>query len=80
VKLPRDVSGAQLAQALQAFGYRFVRQRGSHVHLVTDRYGEHHVVVPEHKPIKPGTLGQLLKQIAEHHGMTREELIDALKL
>jgi predicted RNA binding protein YcfA (HicA-like mRNA interferase family) len=80
LKLPRDVSGARLAQALQTLGYRFVRQRGSHVHLVTDQYGEHHVVVPEHKPIKPGTLAQLLRQVAEHHGMTREELINELKL
>lgn len=80
MKLPRDVTGARLARALQQFGYRFVRKRGSHMHLVTDRYGEHHVVVPEHKAVKPGTLSQLLKQVAEHHGMTREELIDELKL
>lgn len=80
MKLPQDVLGALLAQVLQAFSYRFVRQHANHVHLVTDRYGEHHVVVPEHRPIKAGTLGQLLKQVAEHHGMTRDELIDALKL
>jgi predicted RNA binding protein YcfA (HicA-like mRNA interferase family) len=80
VKRPRDVSGAELAEALQRFGYRFVRQRGSHIHLVTSRYGEHHLVVPEHRPIKTGTLGHLLKQVAEHHGMTREELVEALKL
>jgi predicted RNA binding protein YcfA (HicA-like mRNA interferase family) len=80
VKLPRDVTGARLAAALEELGYRFVRQRGSHIHLVTERFGEHHVVVPDHRPVKPGTLNQLLKQVAEHHGMTRDELIDRLKL
>ena len=80
MKLPRDVTGTELAVALKRFGYRFVRQRGSHIHLVTGRSGEHHVVVPDHQPIKSGTLGALLKQVAEHHGMTRDELIDTLKL
>ncbi len=80
MKLPRNVTGAELVVALQRFGYQLVRQRGSHIHLVTKRYGEHHVVVPEHRPIKTGTLGQLLKQVAEHHGMTRDELIDELEL
>lgn len=72
--LPGDVSG------LERLCYRFLHQRGSHIHLVTDRYGGHHVVVPEHRPIKPGTLAQLLKQVAEHHAMTREELIEKLEL
>lgn len=80
MKLPRDISGGQLVATLKRFGYRFVRQRGSHIHLVTDQYGEHHVVVPEHRPIKPGTLNQLLRQVAEHHGMTRDELIEQLEL
>ncbi|GMU32838.1 MAG: type II toxin-antitoxin system HicA family toxin [Planctomycetia bacterium] len=80
MKLPRNVSGNALVAALVRFGYRQVRQRGSHVHLVTDRYGEHHVVVPEHRPIKPGTLAQVLKQVAEHHSMTRDELVEHLKL
>lgn len=80
MKLPRDISGGQLIAALKRFGYRFVRQRGSHIHLVTDQYGEHHVVVPEHRPIKPGTLNQLLRQVAEHHGMTRDELIEQMEL
>lgn len=72
MKLPRDLTGGRLAKALQTLGYRLVRQRGSHIHLVTDHGGEHHVVVPNHKPIKAGTLGQLLKQVAEHHGVTRD--------
>jgi len=80
VKLPRNVSGAHLARALQRFGYRQTGQTGSHIQLVTDHHGQHHVTVPAHRPIKPGTLNHLLKQVAEHHGLTRDEIIHQLKL
>ena len=80
MKLPRNVNGDRLAKALRRLGYERTRQRGSHIDMVTRRHGEHHVTVPEHRPIKPGTLNQLLKQVAEHHGMTRDELVNELKL
>jgi hypothetical protein len=32
-----------------------------------------------HNPIKVGTLGWLLGQIAAHHGTTSEELVRSLK-
>lgn len=79
MKLPRAVQGERLARALERFGYQRVGQRGSHIHLVTERFGRHRVAVPAHRALKAGTLGELLKQDAEHHGMTRDELIDELK-
>jgi len=33
VKLPRDVSGAQLVKALRALGYGVDRQKGSHIRV-----------------------------------------------
>jgi predicted RNA binding protein YcfA (HicA-like mRNA interferase family) len=80
VKLPRNVTGRQLAAALAKLGYATVRQRGSHIHLVTQRNGEHHVVVPEHSPLKPGTLNAILRSVAEHHGLSRDELIGLLEI
>ena len=80
MKLPRDVNGQRPAKALERFGYRRTGQSGSHIQLVTQWHGRHHVTVPEHRPIKPGTLNQLLKQVAEHHGLTRDELINELEL
>jgi hypothetical protein len=35
MRLPRDVSGDSLAQALKAFGYTITRQSGSHLRLTT---------------------------------------------
>ena len=35
MRLPRDVSGTDLAKVLQAYGYRVTRQTGSHMRLTT---------------------------------------------
>ena len=56
MRLPRDVSGAELLAALRRLGYEAVRQRGSHVRITTQVNGEHHEVIPQHNPIK--TRGQ----------------------
>jgi hypothetical protein len=37
--------------------------------------GEHHVTVPLHDFIKIGTLSAILKDVASHAGLTREELM-----
>jgi predicted RNA binding protein YcfA (HicA-like mRNA interferase family) len=80
VKTPRDVSGADLAKALRAIGYERVRQDGSHIRLTTNTDGQFHVTVPNHQPIKVGTLRSIMKLVAEHHKMTPDELLDQLDL
>jgi predicted RNA binding protein YcfA (HicA-like mRNA interferase family) len=35
MKLPRDLDGNQLAQALDKFGYEIICQTGSHIRLTT---------------------------------------------
>jgi predicted RNA binding protein YcfA (HicA-like mRNA interferase family) len=80
MKLPRDVSGPDLVQALRKLGYQTTRQKGSHIRVTTGQMGQHHEVIPNHSPIKPGTLSGILKSIAVHHKMTVEELLNALKL
>ncbi|TVQ53063.1 MAG: type II toxin-antitoxin system HicA family toxin [Phycisphaerales bacterium] len=80
MKLPRNVTGRQLTSALNTLGYEVTRQRGSHIHLITQLSGEHHLVIPDHRPLKPGMLNRLLKDVAEHHGMSRDELIEKLRL
>ena len=37
MKLPRDVSGAQLVKALALLGYRVSRQTGSHIRLTCEQ-------------------------------------------
>jgi predicted RNA binding protein YcfA (HicA-like mRNA interferase family) len=80
MKLPRDVSGAQLIKALRVLGYQQDRQRGSHVRVTTQRDGEHHEAIPNHNPIKVGTLSGILKSIAAHHKVSVDELVRLLGL
>jgi predicted RNA binding protein YcfA (HicA-like mRNA interferase family) len=56
------------------------RQKGSHIRVTTQRDGEHHEVVPNHNPIKIGTLSTLLKSVAAHHKLTVEDLVRELGL
>jgi predicted RNA binding protein YcfA (HicA-like mRNA interferase family) len=80
VKLPRDLSGPELVKALRALGYERVRQDGSHIRLTTQQGGQHHVTVPNHSPIKLGTLTGILKAVAAHHKLTVEELVRKIGL
>jgi predicted RNA binding protein YcfA (HicA-like mRNA interferase family) len=80
MKLPRDATGRRLVRALRKLDYVETRQRGSHIRVTTQRNGEHHEVVPDHNPIKCGTLNGILKSVARHHRMTTEELLKLLEL
>jgi len=81
VKIPRDVNGSDLVRALRVLGYERVRQDGSHIRLTTEVKGTHHVTVPNHRPLKTGTLlGGVLKPVAVHHHLTVEELLAKLGL
>ncbi|RLS31722.1 MAG: type II toxin-antitoxin system HicA family toxin [Planctomycetota bacterium] len=78
MRLPRDVSGAALVAALSGFGYVLTRQKGSHVRLSTDAHGQHHITIPLHDPLRVGTLNAILKDVAEHAGLTRDEVAETL--
>ncbi|MBD0344402.1 MAG: type II toxin-antitoxin system HicA family toxin [Coleofasciculus sp. Co-bin14] len=78
MKLPRDLSGQELVNALARLGYEVSRQTGSHIRLTTQRNGEHHITVPAHDPIKIGTLNAILRNVADHAGLSREELLEEL--
>jgi len=78
MKLPRNVSGEQLAKALKALGYEITRQTGSHFRLTTIQRGEHHVTIPRHHPIRIGTFAGIVDDVAGHFDLTREDLIKKL--
>jgi predicted RNA binding protein YcfA (HicA-like mRNA interferase family) len=78
MKLPRDLGGEELAVRLRKHGYETTRQTGSHIRLTTFRRGEHHVTIPRHKPLRVGTLNAVLRDVADHLGITRDELIKSL--
>jgi predicted RNA binding protein YcfA (HicA-like mRNA interferase family) len=78
MKLPRDLSGAELAKAPGRVGYQVTRQSGSHLWLTTAIPTEHHVTVPAHDPLKVGTLAAILGAVAEHLRLDRDELVRRL--
>ena len=80
MRLPRDLDAAGLLKALRPLGYTVTRQTGSHLRITTQQGGEHHEVIPNHRPIKIGTLQALLKSVAAHQRMSVADLLQRLDL
>jgi predicted RNA binding protein YcfA (HicA-like mRNA interferase family) len=80
MRVPRDLSGAGLAKALRAFGYEITRQDGSHLRLTTEKGGQHHLTIPNHRALKQGTLRSILKMAAGHHRLSVEAFLSTLEL
>lgn len=80
MRLPRDVSGRAMARALGRLGYVLTRRKGSHMRYTTQRNGEHHLAIPDHDPLRLGTLHDILKDVAAHHRLTVEQLLCELEL
>jgi predicted RNA binding protein YcfA (HicA-like mRNA interferase family) len=78
MRLPRDLSGIDLAQALRTLGYSVTRQTGSHLRVTTHEHGEHHLTIPLHTPLRVGTLSAILADVAAHCDITREQLFKRL--
>ncbi|HJY84101.1 MAG TPA: type II toxin-antitoxin system HicA family toxin [Candidatus Binatia bacterium] len=78
MRLPRDLSGKELVQALKTLGYQVTRQTGSHMRLTTQEHGEHHVTIPQHDALRVGTLAAILADVAAHFELSRDELVDRL--
>ena len=78
MRLPRDLSGEDLARALSAFGYSVTRQSGSHMRLTTEEHGEHHITIPRHESLRIGTVAAILAEVADHFGLSREALVERL--
>jgi predicted RNA binding protein YcfA (HicA-like mRNA interferase family) len=71
MKIPRNVSGAQLADVLcQHWHYSNVHQVGSHIILETS--------IPAHRALRLGTLSSILRTVAEHKAVPRDAIIATL--
>lgn len=75
MRIPRDLSGAELVKRLGRLGYEPTRQTGSHIRLTSLARGEHHVTIPKHDPLRIGTLASILDAVAAQQGVTRDELL-----
>lgn len=79
MRIPRDLNGADLAKQLGRFGYSVTRQSGSHMRLTRiNGDQEQHLTIPAHKPLRVGTLRQILKDVAEQTGQSLEVVLDVL--
>lgn len=78
MKLPREISGEELAKLLKKYGYETTRQTGSHMRLTTTLQGEHHITIPAHKYLKIGTLSSILNDIATYLKIDKSNLIKEL--
>ena len=79
MRLPRDISGAQLASLLRRYGYQVTRQTGSHLRLTSSVQGrQHHLTIPAHKQLKVGTLNAILMDIAAYLEIDRGKLLEEL--
>ncbi len=80
MKLPRDISGDELAKSLKFLGYQVTRQTGSHMRLTTTEGGEHHITIPRHNPLRIGTFAGILDDVGAHFAISRAELLTRIKI
>jgi predicted RNA binding protein YcfA (HicA-like mRNA interferase family) len=79
MKIPRDVSGTHLAKVLcRRWQYAKVHQVGSHIILETSEPTHQRIAIPEHDPVRLGTLISILRAVAQHKGVTRDAIIASL--
>jgi len=78
-KIPRDISGIGLAKLLKKYGYEINRETGSHIRLISKfREKEHKITIPDHQPIKIGTLNNILNDLADCLKIDKKELLKVL--
>lgn len=79
MKLPRNLSGQELVEHLiRHWDYEKVHQVGSHVILQTQHPSPHRIAIPAHKPLKIGTLNGILRAVAVHKQVSREDVLNRI--
>ncbi len=77
MRLPRDLSGAELIKLLcKHHGYVLVNQEGSHVILETESPRHHRLAsIPDHNSLRIGALNSILRSVSELKGVSKEEIL-----
>ena len=79
MKLPRDIAGRELVRVLvRDWGYRQVNQVGSHIILQTEDPVHHRLSVPDHDPLRIGTLNAILRSVAQAKRVSRDDVISSI--
>ena len=75
MKIPKNLTGKDLVLSLKQLGYVQTRQRGSHIRLTTMLNGQHHITIPNHQPLKQGTLSSIIKEVTTHNNIEKEDVL-----
>lgn len=79
MKLPRDLSGRKFADGLcRKWEYQEVHQSGSHIILQTKTPSSQRISIPGHARLKIGTLNTLLRLVALHKRVSKEEVLRSI--
>ena len=80
MKVPRDLSGSHLIKVLcRDWGYHRVHQEGSHVILQTEMPAHQRLSIPDHNPLRVGTLNGIVRAVAALKGVDRQTVLDSLR-
>ncbi len=81
MRLPRDLGGRALAMALvKNLEYRIIHERGSHIVLETENPSHQRIAIPDHSSLRVGTLNAIIKAVASHKGIDKDEVISRLTI
>jgi len=76
MKIPRDLSAPDLIKILNRHGFLVTRQIGSHIRMtLKHETGDFHITVPNHNPIRVGTLNSILNDVSKHLNLSKEEIL-----
>ncbi len=79
MKLPRNIGGDELIKRLAEYGYKQIRQTGSHIRLTSSfKDIEHHITIPKHSPLKVGTLNSIITSVSEYMRKEKQQVIKEL--
>jgi len=80
MKLPRDLAGADLADFLCAhYGCRRIHQVGSHIILQSEQPAHHRLAIPDHNPLRLGTLNAILRSVSAAKNISKETILRQLQ-
>jgi len=77
MKIPRDLNGNEFAKRLQRYVH-VPHHQDWQSHYFEDITKRHSLSVPNHKPLKLGTLNALFNAIADHLELDKQKVIEHL--
>jgi hypothetical protein len=76
VTIPRDLSGRDLVRILcRHWDDVELKQAGRHIIMQTDTPSRQRIPVPDHNPLRLGTLNRILRFVSRHKGIKKEDVL-----